>query len=249
MRDRSPIIVWLLAAATLCVDIVALRWSYVPSYINYAEIAYIALLSGQLSVVCIWATLRRYSNLRTHAAPVIAVIAASVAAKPNDEILDFAAYFGAQAAAVVVGMWIFRRSRYWQRRSAVETDWRFSIAQLLIVMTIVALLTVAFKSSSLWDDGGDDAALFFGNVGCSTVLAVAAVIAWSKRGHWLLRLAAVLGVALGLASIFLIANTFMFAFVAAYFVIEALVLSVWLTWGQILPLYEANDVADTKPIT
>jgi hypothetical protein len=248
MRDHSPIIVWLLAAATLCVD-VALRWSSADSYINYAELAYFALLSGQLSVVCIWATLRRDSNQWTHAAPVVAAIAASVAFKRNDQILDFAVFFGAQAAAIVVGLWLFRRSRYWQQRSGVETDWQFSIAQLLIVTTAVALLTVGFKRSSLWDDGGDDTAMFFGYVGCSTVLAIAAVYTWSQSAHWLLRLAAVLGVAFGLSAVFLIGDRFMFAFAAAHFIIEGVVLSVWLTWGQILPLGDGNDVAETQPTT
>jgi hypothetical protein len=243
MKGHSPIIVWLLAAATLCVDMIALRWSHATSYIDYADVAFFALLAGQLSVVCIWAALRRDSSLWTHAAPVLAAVAAAVAFK-HTRFLDFAAYFGMQSATVVIAMWIFRRSRYWQQRSGIETVWQFSISQLLMVMTVVALLMVGFQISSLWNDGGDDAASFFGYVGCSTVLAVAAVYTWSKPVHWLLRLAAVLAVALGLATMFLIGDTFMFAFAAGHFVIEGLVLSVWLTWGQILPLNEAYDVAE-----
>jgi hypothetical protein len=163
-------------------------------------------------------------------------------------LVTFLAFFGAHAALLLCALWVFRRSRYWQQRSGTESEWQFSIAQLLAVMTTVALLIVAFQSSNLWNDGGDDTAIFFGFVGSSATLGTAAAYIWSRSSHWFLRIAGVVAVAIGLGALFYFTSyrEYMVLFALWHFLIQALVLVVWLAWGEILPVRKSDDVAASK---
>jgi hypothetical protein len=243
MPNRSPIIASLVIAANLCASTVAGYWATSDSPSLNAEVVYFALLSGQLSALCLWSALRLRSKMWSFAVPLLAALLAALAytVRETDRLTDFLAFFAAQAATITLAMWVFQRTRYWQQRSGTKTDWQFSIAQLLIAMTVVALLIVAFQSSTLWNDqGGDDTRQFFGFLGISSILAVASTYIWSLASHWLLRLAGVLALAIAVSTIHLLDNRFMFAFFAVTFLIEGIVLSIALTLGGILPSHEAN---------
>jgi hypothetical protein len=248
MQQCSPIIVWLLFAANLCADFVACKWMHVGSGDYYSEVAYFALLSAQLSVVCIWAGLRPRPNWWTRLLPIAAAIAVSFAfgiADRNRE-LDFLPYFGLQAVALLTGMWVFRRSHFWQQRSDVETGWQFSVAHLLAIMTVVAVLAVLLRASHLFDD---DVILILAFLGGTVAVAIVATFLWSLHGHWLLRLAGVFTTAIGLSAGFylsdLLGEKYMFPFALYHFLTQAVVLVTWLAWGEILPIKRAPVVDET----
>jgi len=240
MPQRSPIIFALLIAASLGSCGVALSLTAERSRSEYAAIAYFALLGSILSVVCIWSALRPRASFWTRGAPVAATLVVSMAFALDhpDDFLDCLSFFGAQAAILLSALWAFRRSRYWQQRSGMETNWQYSIAQLLVVMTVVALLLVSFQLTNFWQDGDDETAFFFGSIAGSTILAVASASIWSLNRHWLLRLAGVLAVAIGLSVPFYFFTGFggyLFIFMTFQFLTQAIVMAVWLAWGGILP--------------
>jgi hypothetical protein len=244
MPQRSPIIVGLLFAASLGSCAVALSWTAVRPQLNFANIAYIAMLGGYLSVVCLWSALQLRRNFWSRSAPVAAVILASIAFTFADvDFIALLALFGAHAALLLGALWIFRRSRYWRQRTGIETDWQFSVAQLLVVMTVVALLVVAFQANNLWQDGGDETAWFVGSIAGSTVLAIASAYIWSLGRHWLLRLAGILTVAIGLGVPFYFTRygEHLLFFATCHFLIQALVIVAWIGWGGILPVKELSE--------
>ncbi len=114
-------------------------------------------------------------------------------------------------------------------------------------MTVVALLSFALRHGDLFDSG--DADLVFAFVGGSVVLAIASVLIWIRAGHWMLRFAGVLAVALGLGAVFYTTDEYMFmmAFAMAHYLIQGLVLSAWLTSGQILPIKKTPVVGESQP--
>jgi hypothetical protein len=245
MQQRSPIIVWLLVAATICVNLVAYAWMRGTSILSVGTIVYVALLWGQLSVICIWSALQSTFNIWSRIAPVAAVIACSSAfwliEDVTAKIKDILPYFGLHAVILVAALWVLRRSAYWQRRSGVKTEWRFSIAQLLVLMTVVAILATAMRHSSLLEESR---VLEFFLLSGSVALAVTSVIIWSRDIHWLLRLAGVLATAIGLGASFYLADEYMLKFAVSDFLTQAILLSAWLAWGQILPIKIQADVSE-----
>jgi hypothetical protein len=250
MKQRPPIVVGLLFAASLCAGAVALYWTGQWPQSDYADIVYVALLGGYVSVACLWSALRPRTSVLSRSVPLAAVIIASIAyGIPNPfDFVAFLTFFGAHAALLLCALWVFRRSRYWQQRSGTESAWQFSIVQLLAVTTTVALLIVAFQSSRLWNDGGDDTAIFFGFVGSSATLATAAAYLWSRSSHWFLGVAGIFAVALGLGVLFYFTRygAYMVVFAVWHFLIQAIVLVLWLAWSEILPVRKSDDVAGSE---
>jgi hypothetical protein len=71
MPQRSPLIFWLLLAATISVDAVAFTWAEAGHvHADHAFIAFEALMLSQIGVVCIWSSLNsekfRNSSARAH---------------------------------------------------------------------------------------------------------------------------------------------------------------------------------------
>lgn len=245
MPQRSLIIAWLLLAANVCADIVALTWMQPASRAELSEVVFFALIASQLSAVCIWSALRPKMSIWTRVAPVAGVVTSALAFElvDADAAKDFLPFFGLQAAGLLVLLWVFRRSAYWRRRSGVDTNWQFTVAQLLIVTTVVALLAAALRQGSLFNSG--DFLLVAAFLCCSVALAIASVFLWSRASHWLLRLASVLVIAIGLGASFYVEDIFMMWYATVHYVVQGIVLSTWLVWGQILPLNERRDAAET----
>jgi hypothetical protein len=245
MPSRSPTIVWLLFAVTICASLVVFAWMRATTILSVSTIVYFALLAGQLSVVCVWCALRLTSNFRALLASVLAVLACSFAfgliEEASTKPKDILPYFGLHAVLLLAALGALRRSTFWQRRSGIKTEWRFSIAQLLALTTVVAVLATAMRHSVLFhEERALEAFLLAGSI----VTAVASVVIWSLDIHWLLRLAAALGVALGLGSLFYFSNEYMLWFATCDFLTQAIVLAAWLAWGGILPI-EAASAAET----
>src|SRR3954468_9417031 len=78
MLQRSPLIFWLLLAATICVDAVAFSWAEAASGDSFGSVAFEALMLSQISVVCIWSGLRSEKSMWTRFSPFLAVVVASL---------------------------------------------------------------------------------------------------------------------------------------------------------------------------
>jgi hypothetical protein len=246
MPLRSPVIFWLLLIATIAVDAVALSWAYGYRPLeSFASVSLFAALSGQLSVVCIWSSLRSKSSLWSTIAPVMAVAASALCyVRLETNVPAILAYFGLHAATLLAVLWFFRRTTFWRERSDASSRWRFSIAHLLLTMTVVAVLTAVLRNSELFaTDALATALMIAGGV----LLAILHVVIWSMPWHAMLRFAGGLAVAIIISMLFLIDGVYLAAFLSYHFVIQAVILSLWLCLGSILPVKEPmTDTAATN---
>ena len=195
MSQRSPLISWLLLATTACVDAVVIFWVAAEPYPDpmYAAVAFHAVMIGQISVVCIWSAMSERILVRF--APVFAValvglLAATLIDTPvtlSESIPNNLAEFGLHAALLIAFLWLLQRTAFWRRRSGRLRDWQYSVAHLLVAMTLVAVLATLVHHSSLLGQDAALNALFI----CGTVaLSVLNVILWSLSWHGFGKLAA-----------------------------------------------------------
>ncbi len=246
MPKRSPVIFWLLLAATLCVDAVAFFWATWNPYSAFGVVLFDALMLSQVSVICIWAGLHSKKNIWIQVAPLSGVLIASLAVRmTTDESLTIGlAYYGLHTGMILATLWLLERTRFWQRRSGAVAHWRYSIAQMLIVMTAIALLSTFVRTSELF---AGDAWLNIVFICSSLALALVAVVSWSLSWHWLIRLAVVLAFAIILGAAFSLkheAYVPLFPLIiGGHYLIQGLVLSLWLGCGPILPLTSHSSVA------
>jgi hypothetical protein len=251
MPQRSPVIFWLLLAATISVDAVLISLLASEPYSGplYVVVAFHAMILSQLSVVCIWSALAAQKGPWTRLAPIpAALLAAQVTAmfvdKPVTLTSSFAnhlAYFGIHAASLLALLWLLQRTAFWRRRSGSSLPLQFSLAHLLVMMTVVAVLASTIRSSPFFGDERWINILFL----CSSVaLAMASVCIWNLARVWWNRLAGVLFIAFLLASFVSFASVvtessgsqwIVSMILGAHFEIQGLVLSVWLGCGPILP--------------
>lgn len=252
MQHRSPIIFWLILAATLSVDAVVLSWASGERYTTpaYLAVAVHALILGQLSVVCIWSALYSTPNIWTQIAPLFAVVLAALIQGlyiqlPGHyrDVTTFTTclgYLGLHAVLLLAALWLMQRTNFWQRRTESARTWRFSLFQLLVAMTVTAVLTALMRTNEFFGEGKWTNIAFE----CSYVaLAIASVVLWSLAWNWFLRLAGVLCV----AALFSVVAFFIFFrqisgfgmnvinILHAYYLIQAIVFSLWLGVGPILP--------------
>jgi hypothetical protein len=245
-QTRLPIF-WLLIAATISIDAVAFTHTSSSSSATFAEgniyrtIVCDALLAGQVSVVCIWAVLGTNKLLWMPAlsAVVAAAFVAAVFQDSSESFLStcrlYLSLYGFEAALLLTGLWLFRGSPYWRRRTESSSGWRFSLAHILLVMTAVAVLASMMRTGPFADESK------WTNIGfaCSVaIMALMSTIVWSLAWHWLLRLAATLGTALVLGcglAFFTDFGDSAFVMFGSHFLVQAVVLSSWLGWGPILP--------------
>jgi hypothetical protein len=235
MPHRSSIVVLLLLACTICANLVVYSWMRLSTPLGTGTVVYFALLEGQLSVICIWSAMRSRSGTIGWIAPVLAVIACSGAfalIDASNGAADILPYFGIHAAFLLIALWILRRTTYWQRRSGIGSEWRFSIAQLLLLMTVVAALASAMRFSNVFEG---EWFLEFGLLCGAVALAVASVAIWSLNLHGLLRLAGTFGTALACGAPFYFSDQFLLMFALVAYLVQSIVLSAWLAWGGILP--------------
>jgi hypothetical protein len=253
MPQRSPLIFWLLLAATLCVDAVA--YSFAEAEPDpYGFVVFEALMLSQISVVCIWAGLRAEKSMWTRISPLLAIIYATLIWGMFSEAIwigkvgeEWSVRMslglvnqGLHAALLLAMLWLLKRTALWKRRCDWANEWQFSIADLLVVITVVAVLGAAMRFAKVYDDldwlGWGEIVL----MGGPALLAMSGVLIWSLWWpHWVLRASGVIGVAIGLAAIVLVAerafHTDYPVVVSTYFLIQAVVLMVWLAWGPLLP--------------
>jgi hypothetical protein len=254
MPPRTLLIFWLLLAATICVDVVAFSWAEAGRGYSYGFIPFVALMLSQISIVCIWASLNSENSMWTRFSPFLAVVVASLvwglfserhfigkvgegwSRRLSVELVNQ----GLHAALLLAMLWLFKRTGFWKRRGNTTAEWQFSITDLLVVITVVAMLGAGMRMTKVYDDvdwlGWAEIVL----MGGSAVLAMSGVFIWSHwRTPWVLRAFGVIGVAIGLAVVKLLAERHFpmehAVVVATHFLIQAPVLIVWLAWGPLLP--------------
>jgi hypothetical protein len=260
MPQRSPAIFWLLLAATICIDAVAFSWAASEPDYSYGFLTFDALMLSQISVVCIWSGLSVAKTIWTRISPILAVIVASLAwgmlgfdysiegfnlqESPYQTSIAFVAK-GLHAALLVAMLWLFKRTAFWKQRSDSSAEWQFSVADLLIVMTIVAVLAAGMRYTDVlvpldWTS--------VGFMSSSAILALASVFIWSLWWTpWVLRMCGVMGVAIFFAAAVSLAEepfTRVFSvIIGTHHLIQAIVLSTWLGCGPILPKQATSGAA------
>jgi hypothetical protein len=250
MQRQSPVIFWLLLIATICVDVVTFVGMRTELYsaLFYTSLASSALILGQLSVACIWSALNCAPIVWKLGVPVCAVVCAAWvnATFSNDPVqfqstfVSFLAYSAFHAALLIAALWLLQRTAFWRRTMSDSRAWQFSVAHLLIAMTVVAVLAFASRytpglSEGVW-------IYFLIIMPVPVLLAVMSVIIWSLPWNWLLRLAGIVGSALILAACSTLVADLNFAyFTGVVLLVQGLVISAWLAWGRILPVKPTND--------
>ncbi len=250
MSQRSIILFWLVAA-NICAIAIGASWSQSAS--GHGDLLFFALLSAQVSVVCIWCGLNSQMGWRRYLFPVIAVLVASLVFGAIDVGIDFfVLYYALQGTMVFASLWLLRRSRYWRRLTGAVVSWQFSIAQLFVLMTVVAVLISLLRASLSF---GEEPFLIAMLLVSSVMLAVTAVIIWTIGVPWFLRLALICVTAVVLSIQFLVADLFLpsvqdlFRIVLYQLLTEAVVLAIWLDLGGILPTRQVNTISDASDAT
>jgi hypothetical protein len=247
MPQRSPIIFWLLLSATLAVDVVILvlvAEEQNPTA-GYLFVTFLALILSQLSIICIWSAFSTAPNTWTRIAPVFAVVTTALMAGqftrfPESNFTTYLGEFALRAVAVLAALWFLQRTNYWRRRNDTAHTWQFSVLHVLATMTITAILITLLRRNEYF---GDDRWTNIAFACSDLALVMASVILWNFSWNWILRLASVIGIAvlLGEGAVAIIygkvGNIGMSAFdiLHAYYLIQAIVLSLWLGVGPILP--------------
>jgi hypothetical protein len=263
MPQRSPIIFWLLLAATLSIDALVWTWPW-PKNLDRPYVLKLqgGLIIGQLSAVCAWSALRIRKPASVQIMPWLAVVVAATGSPMfvgmSPGIWDELTYYGVYVALLLSALWLFERTSLWRRRTGIVSPWRYSVAQLLLAMTLVAVLVANIRNTPQFSDHP----LVYGRfVVGYVVVTIASIICWSSQSHWLIRLAGTMGAAL--AVVFVVAMTRNFPntnlpslvdFLAKFtlvlgkdYLIQALVLSVWIGVGGILPVMQPTDSSFGEP--
>lgn len=260
MKPHSKILFWLLVAATAAVDAVALAWLIQAGSMSRAAELFDALVTGQLAVVCIWAVFaarRMWSSLLAIGVAVVTCTAIEVGAAWISARESFGSY-ACLAAAIVAGLWILKQTPFWRRLStAPRSGWQFSVSQVLVVTTLVALLLASLKETTLVTETGEWRFLA-AVVTCDLLVVLSCVISSVWLRDWWLRLAfdAALAIAIGVALVFAASAGWLGQLMTldfrqtvipttAYMLVVALVLFCWLELAPILPIRRAEKSPPT----
>ncbi|HEY2894348.1 MAG TPA: hypothetical protein VGJ16_09050, partial [Pirellulales bacterium] len=154
MSQSSRVIFWLLLAATICVDAVAFAWAEAEVGVYFGSLAFEALMLCQISVVCIWTGLTSERSKWVRVSPLLAVVVASlvwgmfseshfvgkVGEGRSQRICVELVNQGLPAALLLAMLWPLKRTAFWKRRYDSSAAWQVSIADLMFVTSVVAVL-------------------------------------------------------------------------------------------------------------
>jgi hypothetical protein len=263
--QRSPLVVGLLLIATLAVDLVAGRWYSVammpvffrdsPMLANASQTLYYALIYSQLSIVCIWAAFAGPRGIWRWLLPFVFAWGAAEwtahltrywrldAAAWRSGIPAAFAYFAIHVIVLSGAVWILRQTRFGRERLA-GTDagpWRFSLLQLLFLMTATAITLTYLNNVGL------QTRLSIGIV-LATMhpvgIAIVALIALHLRQPMLARLAILFGTSLLFGVVRIQLTSVPPLDVLASSIIQAAVLTIWIQLAPIVPASSNTHAAD-----
>jgi hypothetical protein len=250
VQHRSLLIFWLLLAATISIGAVAFQLTVTGVY--DAGIVLQSLVFGHLSVICIWSRLSGekpiWRRIATWLSVALAVAVLSIAQVRMQLSELWAGFYWKltptiiHAALLLISLWILERMAFWKRRTGVAAKWRMSLGELFTITTIAAILAASFHNSVLSNDGKWTHLAF---LGAGSALALASPVIWTLRLHWLLRFSILVSVAMGFGVLFAQVYWGPFAYreEASYFLIQAVILAFWLTFGAILPSDSQGEAA------
>lgn len=198
MKPQASILFWLLVVATVAVNVVTIARFDEEGPLSRIVYVYDALVTAQLAIACIWA---KFSPRPAWLKWVGALAAVTVGALlgwwfADLELAESFGIYGSFAVVLTFTLWLLGGTRWWQRATSLgSSSWRFSLGQLIGVMTLVAVLTTVLRASNF----------LFGEypvwqilivMTLSDVLVVVATLGlWSQAWNWVFRLAASIGVA------------------------------------------------------
>jgi hypothetical protein len=255
--QRSPVVLVLLAAATLALDAVAIHWLQMEPTAIAAGAFYDALCFSQLGLACLYVVFN--PGRRIFGSVILAAVLLCVTTT-TARLLDYGpwemvAYFGTYVTLLILSAWTVKHTKLWPARDrATRGIWQFSVGQLLTLMTVLAVLLTLFRGVVIIP-GADVAA----DVVTSTALVVAVVVIWARPWILPLRLAALLFAAglFGLAdwvhgwwspnpNLPTQANDISISIGDS--LIQALVVFIWLEVGRIIPsAADSGTQDDTSP--
>jgi hypothetical protein len=241
MTSPSSVIFWLLLTATICIDAVVLNWSYIVS-LQRTEELFVALVCGQLNASCVWASFSPRSGYWRCFIPFAVAFTAALCAGwvSHDRIgltsgeyaIAHAGIWATQAALVLGVLWILRKSALQpdlaQKNRA--SRWRFSIAQLLVLMTTAAILVVILRKAELIHRVWVWIVFLLVN---NLAIAVAIVLIQTTGWRRLSRAAASAGVAIMLGVIMMLIRRG-YSDALEINVIHAFILFAWLEFGGLM---------------
>jgi len=208
MPARSPILFWLLLAATLAVDAVSIVAVYKNGNTPLMGAIYLALSLSQLSVVCYWVAVVRAQMGLAWVAPLAlgVLIAFTITAVETERqeprfgeiVLAYIGLMWFHVAVALAALWLAKPTRLIATAEASDPPWRFAMRHLLAVMTCLAVL------AALMSHNAPIVREFFTVlvlVAGSVVLLVSATVVARRQWAWLLRLAAEFAVALLIAEV------------------------------------------------
>jgi hypothetical protein len=239
MPQRSPVIFWLLLAATLCVDAAIVTWMFAKGRVEESAPPFLAMSFAQLGILCVWVVFVpkqvRFSWIAPLVAGIVIAVIVAVSAdvdSPGERWEGFIAFLvltWTHVAIVLPILWLLKPTRIGVAYADPGTKprWQFSVMHLLSAMTCIAVLSVLVRQS-VWMRRQMDVLATLPMANVSLLLLV--VVAVQIRRHWLLRLAASLAGALAVAAAVEwsqaeIANGLNFF---VYTLIQAIVLWAWL---------------------
>jgi hypothetical protein len=248
MPKRLPINFWLLMAATICVDAVSMSWIYGGTR-ERAEALYVALVTGQLSALCAWASFSPRSLARSMVAFALAIavafwagLAELISGKSFEQIvLAYAGLWFIHVALLLALLWAMKRTaygRHWEPRADAAV-WQFSMKHLLAMMTTFAVLMVVLRGAKiiqevwLWV-----ILLIVNNIG----LALSCILIHGTHWHGAARVAATAGVAALLGSLLYLVRGW--PEMIAVNLIHAFVVIAWLQVGGIMPQRDNANTSD-----
>jgi hypothetical protein len=257
MPQRSSVNFWLLLAATICVDAIAMVWKYAEGRAERAESFFIALVFGQLSALGVWALFSSPQQLTRLFVPVVFAVSAALwtaltfpVTAPNipwqQIALAYSSLWLTHASGLMTLLWVLKRTTYGRRWGyPVEAGvWHFSMKHLLVAMTIFAVLVFVLRSSAMVRDAWLWVAIVIVN---NTGVALACVLIQSTPWHVGLRVAAIAGLAALLGSLLYAMNPW--PDVIAVNLIHALVLFLWIELGGILPARGPASAANAEGLS
>jgi hypothetical protein len=227
---------WLLLAATIAIDAVAVYWLYADAYRAAADTLFDALVVSQISLFCIWAILGARGRIWAPLVPFAAAAVTVAAIEPLGLFrwTDAAAERGIHVAALLTLLWILKRTPWWQRgvSPAARENWQFSLSQLVVVMTVVAVLIAFLRHADVTREIWSEilGAVIYGYI----LLPVAAVLIWRWVPSATLRLLATF-VAAGIFAVKpVVLKQDYWLSTLAFYLIQAPMLWLWLELGQIV---------------
>lgn len=255
MAHRSPVIFWLLVAATLAINAVA---TYELSQSQDAQVValFTGLMYGQFSLVCVWVVADRRSGKLRLGAPMIAAFIAALliswaTAGASGEfdwpmVIGLTVTFSLHMGVLWGLLWFFAPAAWVSGRGqAGKKQRQFSTLHLLILMTVVAVVLSLLRVNS--DPEGWVIAASF--TLANAVLLFGVLATMHRPWHLMLRAAAALALA---ASIGWICEWTQFALAdwmdaLAFFIVQAIVLIAWL--ANSVPASKAIGVQDDSQLS